>query len=331
MKTFASAAPAGRPQHGTHSNKGRMASTEVLAATVMIEPPPPRVVPRRGLGRDLVGMVRDVHRFRYLLYQLTLRDVRIRYKQAALGFFWAVFMPVLIIVAGVVVRLLMARISGDVLAPRDVAALAVKALPWAFFVGTIQFATTALVGNVNLITKVAFPRAVLPLSSLLAQVFDTAVGLLALALMLPFLGVRPSLAWLWIPVLATLLLLLTAGSALLLSCANLFFRDVKYIVQVLLTFGIFFTPVFFEPAMLGRTGARLVLLNPLAALLEGFRLTVVLGHNLWQPLLQTSAHGTQQLAWSPWWLAYSALWAVGGLLGSALLFHRAETIFAEHA
>ena len=123
----------------------------------------------------------------------------------------------------------------------------------------------------------------------------------------------------------------TAGSALLLSCGNLFFRDVKYIVQVLLTFGIFFTPVFFEPAMLGAVGARVVLLNPLAAILEGFRLVVVNGHSLWQPLLQAGPHGTTQLAWSPWWLAYSAAWAVGGLVASALLFHRAEAIFAEHA
>ena len=308
-----------------------MASTDVISATIPREAPPPRVVPRRGVARELLAMVEEVQRFRYLLFQLTLRDIRIRYKQAALGFFWAVFMPVLVIVAGVVVRLLMARLTGESLARHDVAALAVKALPWAFFVGTIQFATTSLVGNVNLITKVAFPRAVLPLSALLAQVFDTAVGLAALVLMLPFLEVHLSVAWLWVPVLAALLLLLTAGSALLLSCGNLFFRDVKYIVQVLLTFGIFFTPVFFEPAMLGAVGARVVLLNPLAAILEGFRLVVVNGHSLWQPLLQAGPHGTTQLAWSPWWLAYSAAWAVGGLVASALLFHRAEAIFAEHA
>ena len=127
-----------------------------------------------------------------------------------------------------------------------------------------------------------------------------------------------------------LVLLFTAASSLFLSCANLFFRDVKYIVQLMLTFGIFFTPVFYDAIMFGPKGAQIAMANPLAPLLEGLRLAVVQGHNLLEPLIQLTAQGQSVLAWSPWYLVYSAAWAVFGLLGSALLFHRLEFVFAEY-
>ena len=110
----------------------------------------------------------------------------------------------------------------------------------------------------------------------------------------------------------------------------MFFRDVKYIVQVLLTFGIFFTPVFFEPAMFGVVGAKLMMLNPLAPLLEGIRLALVEGHNLLRPLVIGADSSAQIAAWSPWYLAYSAGWGILGLVGSSLLFHRLEFLFAEY-
>jgi ABC-type polysaccharide/polyol phosphate export permease len=275
---------------------------------------------------DLAEVVRDVRQYRYLLYQLALRDVRIRYKQAVLGVLWAVFMPSLIVLAGLAVRVAMAHFSGEPVAGREVSALAVKAVPWAFFVGTLQFATGALTGNSNLVTKVYFPREVLPLAATGAQVWDAAISSGVLLLALPLLGVRPTAAMLWVPVLALLFLLATCAAALLVSCANLFFRDVKYIVQVLLTFGIFFTPVFLEPSMFGRTGSRVVMLNPIAPLLEAFRITVVDGRGLLHPLALAGG-----VTWEPWWLAYSAAWAVLGCAGATLLFHRSQALFAEYA
>ena len=130
----------------------------------------------------------------------------------------------------------------------------------------------------------------LPLASIAARLFDSLIAAVALAIALPFLGVHLSPALLWLPVLAFLLVTLTAASGLFLSCANLFFRDVKYIVQLLLTFGIFFTPVLIEPAMLGATGARLMMLNPLAPILEGVRLSLG-GHGLLQAITEQAASG----------------------------------------
>jgi lipopolysaccharide transport system permease protein len=287
--------------------------------------------PRRSFIGDLRTIaINEIWRYRELLYQLTLRDIRIRYKQAVMGFGWAVFMPGLIVLAGTLVRFAMAYMGGSKVEMSEIAGMAVKAIPWSFFVGAIGFATASLTGNLSLVSKIYFPREVLPLSSTLAQCFDTSIGTITLAIVLPFLGVHYGLAILWVPLLALLILMFTAATALFISCANLFFRDVKYIVQVLLTFGIFFTPVFFEPRMFGQLGGRLMLLNPLAPLLEGLRLSIVHGHNLATPLVTTAANGASFPAWSPWYLVYSAAWAVLGLVASALIFHRSEAVFAEY-
>jgi ABC-type polysaccharide/polyol phosphate export permease len=276
----------------------------------------------------LVDVAREVWGARELLHQLVLRDVKIRYKQAVMGFGWALLMPMLVVMAGFVVRFAMAHVSGQPLDASSLGGMAVKALPWAFFVGAIGFATTSLTSNMNLVTKIYFPREVLPLAAVFAQLFDTAIGATALALLLPFIGAKLSAALLWVPVLVLLTFLFTAGTCIFLACANLFFRDVKYIVQVLLTFGIFFTPVLFDAAMFGPKAGRLLMLNPMAPLLEGFRLTVVKGHNLLQPLVLEQGGKLVEL-WSPWFLVYSAAWAVLGTAAATLLFHRTQYLFAE--
>jgi lipopolysaccharide transport system permease protein len=285
---------------------------------------------RAGIVAELRTILREIWGSRDLLYQLTRRDITIRYKQAVMGFAWAILMPLLIVLSGFMIRLAMSKFAGRPLVVTSLAAIAIKAIPWAFFVGAIGFATPSLSGNLNLVTKIYFPREVLTLSTVFAQTKDTAVAIVFLAILLPFLGVTYSLGVLWVPVLLLLTLTLTAASGLFLACANLFFRDVKYLVQVFLTFGIFFTPVFYEPALLGSRAARVVMLNPLAPLLEGMNLAVVKGHNLLTPLVTTTFSGESVLAWSPWYLGYSALWAGGGLLLSLLLFRRMSYLFAEY-
>lgn len=279
---------------------------------------------------DFREILHDLWHYRELLYQLTLRDVRIRYKQAIMGFGWAIFMPVLIVLSGVLIRLAVATVAGRPLEGLSIAGLVVKALPWSFFVGALGFAVASLTGNMTLVTKVYFPREVLPISAVLAQAFDTAIGAAALGIMLIVFKVYPSFSWLWVPLLALLLLTFTAGTCLLLSCGNLFYRDVKYIVQVLLTFGIFFTPVLFEPGMIGPVASKIVMLNPIAPILEGARLSIVEHHNLLVPITQLSKAGAPFVTWHPWYLAYSAAWAIGGLVLSTLLFHRLEFVFAEY-
>lgn len=284
---------------------------------------------KRSLLADAIQIGLDFYRYRELLYQLTLRDIRLRYKQAIMGFGWAVFMPVVVVLAGVLVRFVMARLSGVDLRGEVIAGVAVRAIPWTFFVGAVGFANTALIANQNLVTKIYFPREMLPLAAVLAQVLDSVIGATVLLVVLPFLGVTPSTTWLWVLPIAAFFFLLTSGIALFLSCANLFFRDVKYIVQVLLTFGIFFTPVFYEASMLGEPGSTLIMLNPLAPFVEGLRLAVIEGHNL-TDVLYTNVGGSQVLSWSPWFMWYGLSCSLLIFGASAAVFHRLEFLFAEY-
>ncbi len=284
---------------------------------------------RGSFWRDLREVVTDIWKFRELLGQLTRRDIKIRYKQAVMGFAWAIFMPVLVVAAGLIIRWAIATVGGVPINRAGAGELLVKGLCWSFFVGAIGFATPSLSGNTSLVTKVYFPREVLPLGTLGAQLFDSTIGAIAVLIAVPFLGAALSPALGWVPLLLVLLIAFTAGTCLFLSCANLFLRDVKYIVQVLLTFGIFFTPVIYDPSLLGPAGAKLVMLNPIAPLLEGLRLAVFHGHSLLEPYV-VARNGVEVLTWAPWYLGYSAAWALGGLSVAAVIFHRAELLFAEY-
>ncbi len=226
---------------------------------------------RGSFWRDFREVATDLWKFRELLGQLTRRDIKIRYKQAVMGFAWALLMPVLVVAAGLIIRWAIATVGGVPINKAGAGELLVKGLCWSFFVGAIGFATPSLSGNTSLVTKVYFPREVLPLGTLGAQLFDSGIGAIAVVIATPFLGALLTPALGWVPLLLVLLVAFTAGTCLFLSCANLFFRDVKYIVQVLLTFGIFFTPVLYDPSLMGPTGAKLVMLNPIAPLLEALR------------------------------------------------------------
>lgn len=246
-----------------------------------------------------------------LLFMLTWREIAIKYKQSMMGFFWATSMPCLIVAAGLIVRVGMARLVGTPLALEHVAAIMVKSLPWAFIISALRFATSSLISNSNLVTRANCPRIVFPLSSILSALFDFAIAALPLTIVLAVLGTPLTFQLLWVAPLLLLLVLLVSGLGIALATANLFYRDVKYIVEVLLTFAIFFTPVLYEVDMLGdwRTW---VLLNPFAPLLEGLYAAVVLGR-------------TPELVW----IAYSAFVTLLVVSGAWLLFRRFEPSFAD--
>lgn len=260
------------------------------------------------MRRDLEELVKH----RDLLYMLVWRDIRVKYKQSVMGFMWAVFMPVLIVLAGMLVRFGFSRVSGQTLDWADIATVCVKAVPWAFFVASVRFSTQSLIANTNLVTKIYFPRELFPLAATLAQLFDLAVASIALAAILAIGGVGVSLQLLWVPVLLLLLVVFVLALGILLSALALFFRDVKFIVEVLLTFGIFFTPVFYDVGMFGEWAAVL-LLNPLAPILEGLSAAIV-----------------EHRAPAPEWLLYSAVVSLLGLVLAHRIFRNLEPAFAEN-
>lgn len=276
-------------------------------------------------------LISDLIQYRELLFQMTLRDIRIRYKQAFMGFAWAILMPVLIVGSGLLIKLIMAQMAGGHLEAGSTAGMMVKSLPWAFFAGSVNFATISLTSNSELLTKIYFPREVFPIAAVFAQCFDTTIGsVFLIPVLFVFLNVSFSIQLLWVFPLAVLLFCLTIGAGLLFSCANLFFRDVKYIVQVLVTFGIFFTPVFYDAGNLGPTGSRLVMLNPLAPIFEGLRLAIVEHHNLIHSLVVTSVSGSNMIVWQPLYLVYAAVWSIVCFFGSWVLFHKLESVYAEY-
>ena len=194
---------------------------------------------------------------------IAYRDVRVRYKQSVMGFLWAILMPVLIVGAGVVIRYAYAVASGRHLETGDIASVAVRSLPWAFLVSSIRFSCTSLINNQNLVTKVYFPKEVFPVAAVMASFFDFLIASVALVLFLAVIQVGWSAQLVWVPLLIFMMVILATGIAMLISAASLFFRDVKYIVEVVLTFGIFFTPVLYDVRMFGDKG-KWLLLNPAA-------------------------------------------------------------------
>ena len=254
---------------------------------------------------------RTAHVLADLLFVLTARDIKIKYKQSLMGLMWAILMPAIIVGAGMLIRAAMAKMSGTPLSPGSLASISVKALPWAFFIGALRFATNSLTANASLVTKINCPRIAFPAAAVLSALFDFAVAVVPLIGVLAWCRVPFGGALLWVPLLLTLLVLMVSGLGFAFAAANLFFRDVKYIVEVVLTFAIFFTPVLYEADMLGDWRVW-VLLNPIAPLLEGLRSAIVLNES-------------PQLGW----LAYSGAVSLVVFLGGWKLFHALEPAFAD--
>jgi lipopolysaccharide transport system permease protein len=260
----------------------------------------------------LVHAIRELFQRRNLLYMMTWREIRVKYKQSVMGMLWAVLMPIVIVCAGLVVRLAFSMLSGKPLQLLDVTSVAVKAAPWAFFVSALRFGTLSLVSNQDLVTKIYMPRLTFPLSSVGSQLFDFMVASIVIALILAFSHVGVSLHLLWLPLLVVSLILLACGFAIVSSAASLFYRDVRFIVEVFLTFAIFFTPVFYEPEMFGRWGG-LLMLNPVSPILEGLSAAVV-------------HHRNPSLGW----LGYSVAFTVVLFCIAVIRFKKSEPFFAEN-
>jgi ABC-type polysaccharide/polyol phosphate export permease len=259
----------------------------------------------------MIQAAKELIQYRQLLFTLTWREIRIRYKETVMGFLWAILMPMMVVAAGALVRKAFAFASGKPMEYEALISVMVKSLPWAFFAGSIRTAASSLLVNSNLVTKIYFPREVFPFSSVLAQLFDFAVAASLVVIVIALSGLSVGIQIFWLPMLLLLLILLTAGWGLFLSCAALFFRDVKYIVEIVMTFGILFTPVFYEASMFGEW-SYLLLLNPVGSILEAINDVVVLNRTP-----------------DPFWLFYSSVWAVGSFFLAWFIFDKAEPAFAE--
>ena len=211
----------------------------------------------------------DFWRYRELLYFLAWRDVKVRYKQAALGATWAVIQPLLTMI---IFTLFFGRLAG---VPSDGVPYPLFSfcalVPWTYFSSTLNQGGNSLVGNATLVTKVYFPRALLPAASVLSGLVDFAMGAVFLALMMLYYHVRPGWSLFLVPFFVVGMVLLAFSVSMLLAALNVRYRDVKYALPFLVQIWLFVTPIIYPVAFLPPKMKRFLAFNPMAGFLEGFR------------------------------------------------------------
>lgn len=257
--------------------------------------------------------VRELWAYRGLFFFLVWRDIKVRYAQTVLGAGWAIVQPVLTMVIFTVVFGHFAKIPSDG-APYPVFSLAAL-VPWTYFSAALSGASNSLVSSTNLITKVYFPRLVVPLAPVLAGLVDFAVGLGILAAFMVAYGVTPTFAALPLLLVLIVSMMLTAsGIGCWLAALNIQYRDVKYVVPFLVQVWMYASPVVYGMSMVPERYRLAYGLNPMAGVIEGFR-AVLLGK-------ESLPVGTIALS-----LAVGAVFFVSGVL----YFRRMEHIFADVA
>jgi lipopolysaccharide transport system permease protein len=222
---------------------------------------------------------KDLWLYRELLYFLVWRDVKVRYKQTALGAVWAVLQPLLTMVVFTIVFSRIAGIESEGAAYPIFSFVAL--LPWNFFAQGLTQSSNSLVGSSHLITKVYFPRFLIPFASVLSGGVDLAIALIVLGGMMAFYGVRPAAALLLLPVFVLLALITALAAGTWLSALNVKYRDVRYLVPFTVQIWLFVSPVIYPASMMmerleasGLPG-WLYGLNPMAGVIEGFRWAVL--------------------------------------------------------
>ena len=232
-------------------------------------PDQPLVKIRPGGARRLLDL-QDLWAYRELLYFLTWRDVKVRYKQTTLGIAWVLVQPVLMTVIFTLFLGGLARVPSEGRIPYPLFAY-VGLLPWTFFSTAVLSGATSLVSNSHLITKVYFPRLVIPAAALAARLVDFAVGFVVLIGLMLFYGV--SLTWnsVALPVLVLLTLLLALGIGTFIAALNVKYRDVGIIVPVVVQLWMFVSPVLYPKSLVPERWSGLYALNPLVGIVDGFR------------------------------------------------------------
>jgi lipopolysaccharide transport system permease protein len=268
---------------------------------------------RREMGRlsaDIREMVSEQLQYRELLYQMTKRDLSLRYKQTVMGFGWALFMP---LVNTAVFSVIFTRVAPmDTGVPYPLFAYC-GLCTWNFFASSQRFAVNSLTTNPTLVTKVYFPREIFPFSATLVCLIDLLVsGTVLVALML-YYRVPATPAVVFLPVVMAVHVLFTLGVALLLAMSNLFYRDVKYLFEIVLTMWMFVTSVLYPVSLIGGRLGALMRLNPMTPIIDAYRSVLLFG----EPPFSRGFAGATAASFGVFIVAW-------------LVFHRAEFRFAEN-
>lgn len=260
----------------------------------------------RGLG------IAELWRYRDLFYFLVLRDIKVLYKQTILGFSWAIIRPVFSMVVFTLVFGRLADVPSDGV-PYPIFSYAAL-LPWTYFSTALTQSTGSLLSNMNMLTKVHFPRLVIPMTPVIAGLLDFAIASLVLVGMMAWYGIVPSPTALYLPLLVLLMILTAAGVGMWLSALAIQYRDIKHAVPFLVQLMMYAAPVVWPVSLIPREYRLIYGCYPMAGVIEGFR---------------SSLLGTTRMPWDL--LCVGSATAVVILVSGALYFRRKERIFADVA
>lgn len=261
-------------------------------------------------GRAATDYWRDLWRYRELLAFLAWRDIAVRYKQTAIGVVWALIRPLLTLTVFVLFRRMAGLQQGVV---PDVILVLAAVLPWQFFSSALTESSSSLIGNTGLISKVYFPRLIIPLSAIATAFVDFLITLGFLAALMWWYGVPPDARLAALPLFVALAALLSFGLGLLMAALTVTYRDFRYVVPFMVQLGLFVSPVAFMSSQVPERWRTLYALNPLAGIIDGFRWSILGG--------RTPIDGL--------FLVSSITVTIGAVLLGAWYFRRTERGFAD--
>lgn len=248
-------------------------------------------------GRTEHKYWRDVWKYRELLYFLAWRDVLVRYKQTVIGIAWVVIRPLLIMLVFSFAFGKIAKLPTEGNIPYPLLVLA-GLLPWQFFSTALSEASGSLIANSNLITKVYFPRVIVPASTVVTCVVDFLVTLGLLVIMMAWYGIWPTWHILAVPLFLLLMFFAAMGAGMWLAALNVKYRDFRYVVPFIVQFGVYVSPVGFSSKVVPESLTWVYMLNPMVGVIDGFRwafLGTAAGLN-WQALAVSAGVSTVVLA-----------------------------------
>jgi lipopolysaccharide transport system permease protein len=213
---------------------------------------------------------KDLWRYRELFYILSWRDLKVRYKQTVIGAAWSIIRPVLTTIIFTVVFGRLAKLQAPGATPYALMVF-VGMLPWQFFANALSEASTSLIGNTNLITKVYFPRMIVPASSVITSLVDLGISLVILVVMFFIYHFMPGWSILLLPFFILIAFVAAFGVGLYVTALNVKYRDFRYIIPFVVQFGLYITPVGFNSSVIPEKWRLLYALNPMVGVVDGFR------------------------------------------------------------
>ena len=221
----------------------------------------------------MLQLFRDSYRYRELIWALALKELKIRYKRSVLGFLWALLNPALLML---VLTLVFSTIMRFAIPHYAIFLLSVL-LPWTFFSQCLSYAVDSIVANGDLIKKVAVPKLVFPMAALVSNIINLLLSLIPLALLVPLLRHPFYWTWIYLPVPLLALAIFTLGMTFFFAAANVYYRDVSHILQIVLSAWFYLTPIIYPITAIPQRFQWVLKLNPIIYVINGFRLAVYYG------------------------------------------------------